>query len=258
MRTRSAERSVHPDAFVEAFMTAQGLAAAWSPLSVTGLTCWLDASDTSKLWQNANLSGAVGGIEGTPIGAMVDKSGTGNNFTEASSKPSRQTGGFATPVIVFDGNLNKLVGPVLSSLIANNAYTIFIVYNIYQQPADDSGIFDSNSVCRLVYNASDNLVLTNHDGSTDTVTQSSSVDQPQIAQMRHESGSIYLKQGLASETSASSGNTSSLAAALEIGRTASGNIYSFLELAELLIYNVAVSAPNRSLIYSYLSSKWLV
>ncbi|NDE15913.1 BspA family leucine-rich repeat surface protein [bacterium] len=64
---------------------------AFTPASVTGLKLWLDASDSSTLFQNSNGTPAV--ADGDVVGYWRDKSGNNNHFTQSDSrkKPALRT-----------------------------------------------------------------------------------------------------------------------------------------------------------------------
>lgn len=58
--------------------------APWAPTDVTGLELFLDADDTSSLFQNSGGSGAVS-TTSDPVGYAGDKSGNGRHFVQATS-----------------------------------------------------------------------------------------------------------------------------------------------------------------------------
>lgn len=69
-----------------------GAAAAFSPTDIAGLVGWWDFSDISTLYQDSGKTTAVS-ADGDPIGAAVDKSGTGNDITQGTTaaKPTYKT-----------------------------------------------------------------------------------------------------------------------------------------------------------------------
>lgn len=77
---------------------------AFSPAKVSGLQIWLDASDSSTVFQSNG--GSAASADGDPLGYWMDKSGNGWHYTQASgtNKPAIRTNvQNAKPVIRFDG-----------------------------------------------------------------------------------------------------------------------------------------------------------
>ena len=78
---------------------------AFTPTSISGLQLWLDASDSSTLYQNSNGTTAAT-ADGDPVGYWADKSGNGRHATQsdgtkkAALKVSNQNG---RNVNYFDG-----------------------------------------------------------------------------------------------------------------------------------------------------------
>ena len=62
----------------------RAVARSWSPLTPGGCGLWLDASDTSTLFQDSAGTIAVT-TSGQPIGLWRDKSGSGHDFSQTSS-----------------------------------------------------------------------------------------------------------------------------------------------------------------------------
>ena len=108
-------------------MTSGGGAAAFSPLDISGLQLWLDASQI------------VGLNDGDPVGTWPDSSGNGRDFTQAtgSSKPVYKTNIRGTlPAVLFDG-----VDDHVEATFSCTAKTIVTVYKVsggtqYSRPYD--------------------------------------------------------------------------------------------------------------------------
>ena len=78
---------------------------------MAGLQLWLDADDTSVLFQNSGGTGAVS-ASSDPVGYAGDKSGNGRHFTKATSgeRPTWQADGLATghDSLLFDDSDDNL------------------------------------------------------------------------------------------------------------------------------------------------------
>ena len=61
------------------------------PLSIPGLQLWLDASDSSTLFQNSDGT-TVATADGDPVGRWADKSGNGRHATQTdgTKKPFKK------------------------------------------------------------------------------------------------------------------------------------------------------------------------
>ena len=84
----------------------------FSPSDISSLKLWLDSSDISTLFQDNGCSTAVT-ANSDPIGCWKDKTATGNNYTVASAgnKPLYETGELnSKATISFNGSAHYLSG----------------------------------------------------------------------------------------------------------------------------------------------------
>lgn len=108
----------------------------FSPLSIPSCCLWLDA------WSSNNFTFS----SGTTITSWLDRSGNGNNTTDASGSPQYTTNaGISRPGVVLNGN-NYLWCTAFSNAPANNM-TTFVVANMASGSAANSFIvsFGSNT-----------------------------------------------------------------------------------------------------------------
>jgi hypothetical protein len=107
---------------------------AFSPASLSGISVWLDAVDTSTLYQDAAKTTAAG--DGDVVGAWADLSVNGVDFTQATTanKPlvDADVLGSGYPGVKFDGNNDSLQA---GSKFGLNAVTIYVVLT----GVDDNG-----------------------------------------------------------------------------------------------------------------------
>ena len=100
--------------------------AAFTPDNLSGLTLWLDASDTNTLWEDTSATTTAT----TVVGRWDDKSGNGNNATQsnASYKPTTGTRTInGLNVIDFDGTDDAMALPSALYTLPNGDHTVFIV-----------------------------------------------------------------------------------------------------------------------------------
>lgn len=98
------------------------------PTQIPNLGLWLDASDSSTLFQNDNGTGAV--TNGSVVGYWGDKSGNSRNVTKTGTlRPTFQTGiKNGLSIVRFDGSNDVLTG---TGFMYNSVsgVTIFTVVN---------------------------------------------------------------------------------------------------------------------------------
>ena len=115
----------------------------FSPLDVSGLEVWLDASDSSTITES---SGAVSQWD--------DKSGSGNHVTQATSDNQPTTNSLTLNglnVIDFDGVDDRLINSGFTTSLGNT-FTIFTV--LAQTGAGTDTYFDGTTVstrCQLFH-----------------------------------------------------------------------------------------------------------
>ncbi len=250
--------------------TCPNESAAFAPDDVSGLTLWLDANVIGTLWQDSARTTQVS-ADGDPVGAHDDSSGVGNNFSQSTSgaRPTYQTAELnSLPVIRFDGvddRLAKTSGNS-SAIITNSARTVFIVFKAASGgPSsgynDDLLLGDNGGWWWISISGSGTTVNVGHQNGTDGVKQvapSISTGTWYILESRHESGTLYAALNGGSASSVAVGVVGSLTdGAPRTGANYSG-AYLDADVAEILVYNVAVSSGDRSSILSYLNTKWSV
>jgi len=237
-----------------------GLWSSFTPSSISGLTLWLDASDPASLFQNTNAT--------TPayqtsdyVSLWKDKSGNGNNATQAtdSLRPYLVTSSQnSRNVIRFPyAAWNAATGPYMNATIGSlSAYSVFIVCKFRTSEFYSMVLTGGSSQFEVRNYSTTGYIEWNVAGSyflRDTV---SNVGNYILIELTR-SGSDYTiyKNGISVATSNNASN-------LNIGSTIyissrSGNSYYFDgDMAEMIIYNSAITTAQRQQVEQYLNQKW--
>ena len=234
-----------------------GVGAAFSPLSLSP-TLWLDASDTATITSSANR-----------VSAWADKSGNGNNASQSTAglKPTTNTTTMnGRNVLDFSSNLI-----VTSSFTINAANTVFVVFSSSSSAVQifvehgpnwntNSGqIHFINSATQYVagYNRGAAAPL---GGNAATLTTRSSgshqlsfvTDGTYANLAAWADGAALTKSSIYTNTV-----TTAAAAALNIGDRSGGAVAPLAgSLAEVIVYNSALSTTDRQAVEGYLKTKW--
>lgn len=238
---------------------SRAAAAAFLPTSLSGLTAWL----------RADLGVTH---SGNAVSLWADQSGNGRDFAQGvgASRPTLQaTGGpNGTACVDFDGTNDLLTNGALSGFIAAGAYTLFVVFraDAISTGAGDATAYDNDGPIGdssanfglFVRNApSDQAVAYNWDGSSDVVALSCATATWHAAEQRHESGTLYARLHGTAEGSAASGNTMALTSNVRLGTVyATANQYFDGQIAEVVVYNRALSLSERQQVRAYLTARY--
>ena len=220
-----------------------------SPTDISGCALWLDASDIST--QKQNSDGTVSVADGEPIGYWEDKSGNNRHAIQetGSARPIRSGSQNGLNVITFDGINDTLTSPLQDS----DTQTIFWIVKTINSP-------DYSSI--LNYNGSGgNRAIQISAGGVwkwygpNLISSQSTSSYAVMSLVISSSNSVALYQsgwqvGTADPTNQLGGSPNNLT----IGST---GIYTFKgEVAEIIIYNRALSISERGRVEKYLDSKW--
>lgn len=232
----------------------------FNPMYVSGLTLWLKADSLTSL------------NDGDPVATWSDSSNLSEAFTEATNRPTYKASIInGKPVVRFDGTNDKLTSAsAISSFISNSAYTVFIVTK--NPAAFNSGvtintrantdiIFSDSTTYHFALGvyadaAAGRYTQLNYDGTLDAADGSSSTaaSAAGVSVLRHTGGNIIYTDYGNSNTTTASGNTADLAGTLKLGTD--GTNFGEIDIAEIIIYNVALDSLNIQRVRSYLVSKY--
>lgn len=240
-----------------------------APTEFSGLQVWLDASDTTRLFQLSGGTTAVA-ANGDPVGYWGDKSGNNRHFTNiGGSATTRPTWIAALSTVRFDG-----VDDFLSSIFSVNFnnQTVFLVGSVrtYTSSArvygqvnaaatQDTG---SSNFIPLVQTIFTNTIGTSIDSATTRASINlRSLSSYDIFSHVRTGGVLYNVINGISGTSYTSSNTTytSYASRLGMGFTVGfGTTFnpSRVDISEVIVYNRALTNNERADVEYYLSRKW--
>lgn len=254
----------------------------WTPAIISGLQLWMDASDTSTLF-DSNIGGSNVTTNSTAIGRWQDKTGNGRNFIQATSnnRPILLTNQLnSKPVISFDG-INDVLASSSSTtnglLRGVSGISIFAVRKTKStvSTAESTFIAYSNlTTTRLHLNVgatdSSNLSFrrintdanTSVAGGNNTATVNSFGLYEAVINFNSavKTASNYKNGTLLSENTnlTSTGSTAAVAGNSGIGGAPGGSLWADVDIAEIIIYGAALTTTQRQQVESYLNSKWAI
>ena len=227
---------------------------AFTPHEVAGLKLWLKADDLTGL------------ADGDPVSTWTDASGGGNNANgSGAARPSYRTNVLAgAPVLRFDGADDRLALPNL--LAGASAATAFFVARLSLDPPSLAlrtgpplGNFGNNGVVGDHYPFTDGVVYTDF-GSNARKTvgdPAASLASWHVGAFRSAAGDwrAWLNESLLFSTST---NTVGFGAAPLVGRAegANGPYHFDGDLAEVIVYDAALSDDDRQRVVRYLGGKY--
>jgi hypothetical protein len=262
-----------------------------APLTIAGLQLWLDAAAPETLF-DATTGGSLVAADGA-VARWEDKSGNGRHATQgvADERPVRKTSiQNGRGVLRFNGGAS---GPRMSianststfTYLHNGAGVVFLVActsasvpdpNTLQITIDSSNAAAGNGYLlsfddRTSGNANDSLfALAGAGASTLVVKAANNVCPPGVFKVitntlnstsatASERARLYFNGLLDSSVNSITGNTSGNSHTdLFIGASSNGFAPLKGDVAEILIYDAALSDANRSLVEQYLISKWAI
>lgn len=239
----------------------------FSPAVIAGLTGWWDASDSSTLF-DATSGGSTVAADGD-VARWEDKSANGRHFSQstAASRPVRKTAiKNGLDVVRFDGT-NDFMASIwlLADIIAASSHTVFAVAAASAATTDDATYGNAAIIqdepdytaTGLFAFRSSNLVSSyGWDGAAHQVASKAyTIGGWKVFTSQHGSGALSLRVN-----GAGGGSDASISELAFFGSTARlGSEYgAFLDgdVAEVVAYNVALSAGDREAVESYLTDKW--
>jgi hypothetical protein len=261
--------------------TALATWAGFTPASVTGLQLWLDASDASSLY-DATTGGSLVAADGA-VARWEDKSGNARHFTQSSSgsRPLRKTSqqnGKDTLLFARGGGPtfgdDILIGSDFGDYFqSGQSATVFVVLKTLTSSVRHELINKQNASggWRFLLESDNKATLFFDDNSSNrtTVATTSTVSTSSYSVLAFKasggslsSAAIY-KNGASLAVSAS-GSVTTVADNSEVleigGATSSGSVFDSLDgnIAEIIIYDSALSGTDREAVENYLLAKWAI
>lgn len=253
------------------------------PKTISGLTLWLDANDTSSLF-SSDTGGNIVTIDGTAVGRWQDKSGNNYHAIQSSANSRAVFKRFIRNnknTIRFDGIDDHYTGLSSALLVTNttNKFSIFIVsipdLTGRQAAYGGAGILrkmpasESSQSWYLGYRSNGSLAMSaignpNSISSNTTVTDDAitlgyvEYDGTAGANMADRT-KLFINTIQSAET-AGDGSGGWGAGDGEIGRGYNPNseYYFKNDLCEIIIYNKILSSIEKSKLENYLNNKWKI
>ena len=222
----------------------------FQPVDIPGCQLWLDAADASSMTFSS----------GTTVSAWLDKSGNGNNGT-ANTEITWNVNGFGTslPAMTFT-NTQWFLGNVS---ITGNQFTAFCVFNMNSAASfyarvlslGVSGENDYNNNAYISILRLGGTVFSNYRDST-YPTIDIALDTNELTTSWVDGTTSYISQyGGTPTTIGSSGNFGVTSYAIGVSNnTADSPFYGYV--AEVIVYNTALTLSQRQQVEAYLSWKW--
>ncbi len=223
-------------------------ATGFAPTDLAGLQLWLDAS------QGVTTDGTTPAVDGDLVAQWNDQSGNARNATQSSgaNKPTFKTNIFTgRPVLRFTGSHYLTTTSFLTSSY-NTALTFFIVANksttgLQVATSNQGAVWYTGRSNSLVYYESaltpseKRLVGSDLDRSVET--------------FRYNGAQKTLRRNGAGGSVAATGNLG-LNGALTIGRLSSGGFRYNGDIAEIILFQRALTDPEVAAVEQYLREKY--
>ena len=234
----------------------------FDPSSISGLELWLDADDSSTITLN-----------GSTVSQWDDKSGNNYHVTQstASYQPTYNTAQLnGKNVVTFDGNDDHILNDSVASVASGNdvPITMFVVFKQLSLGNNEYGVvFGSSSSIQPLFcmmtNSSQLAAQQRTDAGTLTAAYSSvsSTSAYRVQSIVLSSSNLTVFNNGTSVASSSFSPAQTTLNTFTLGtwrRSGSMNGIAFLrcDMAEVIIYNSALSTSDRESVESYLSTKW--
>jgi hypothetical protein len=218
----------------------------WNPgMTSTAPTCWLDANygitkDTSNR-----------------VSAWASKVGS-VSFTQTTdgNKPVWTVNSInGLPALVFDGSDDIMTSTAtIANLLSASAETIFAVIKPTTLPGTRNWITFSGGYHPAVILESNALGTAIYDTGSRATTIAATAGRTAVVEVRHQGGLLYIKNNQTESTAATAANIGNTTGTLTLGASSNSPNGS---LSELITYNTALSAEDRTQVYNYLARKWL-
>lgn len=235
------------------------------PTDITGCVLWLDGADSSAASMTLN---------GSLVETWKDKSNNGRDFTASgSARPTLTPSAInSRSAVTFAGSLTTMTGNAAAQDVIRNlaGYTVFTVLRTASVAGGERFAFGVGLTVLFRLGQQDSRPFiggrrVNAD-SLESVTDGSgsltvSTTFIQTAVVNHSSQSLTgIRNGAAFATDATymaAGSSENVASAVSVG-TQAGGTYGFWngEIAEVIVFNTALSTADRARVEVYLSQRW--
>lgn len=210
------------------------------------------------LWLRSDL-GVTKGANPFPVSAWADQSGNGNNLTQAAggSQPTwvdSQLNGY--PAIRFSSDfLSK------TDMVLTHPYTVFLVYKsttigtfaasdtVFAQESDIWGFYETDNVIwkNAIYDGT--ALIYNGGYLANNVFA--------VCSFIFNGANSYMYENTVERVSGAIAGAA--ASGFNLGaQTFGGRAYAGMDCVEVIIFNSALSNPNRALVENYLNGRYAI
>jgi hypothetical protein len=244
----------------------------FSPTLVSGLTGWWDASDLSTLFDATSGGSAVAADGG--VARWEDKSGNGRHWTQGTSqwRPARKTSvRNSLDVLRLDASDDRMQSSVwqwqdITSLDEWSAFAVAKAATISTNSGTNQNqaiIAEGNSSNAAFYFRSTGLVggqVLGPGFAWQNVTASYTAGDWKAFSLVFDTSADFAIRvnGGSPGTLSSPGQPYFTGITPYLGWMPSGSQYFDGDIAEVIFYNVALSATDREAVESYLIDKWAI
>lgn len=235
----------------------------FSPLNISGLQLWLDGADTNSMYDATSGGSLV--TDGNTVARWQDKSGNGRHATQstANNRPTlnsnKQNG---LPCLTFDGSNDSLA---TASFAHSVPLTLYVVRkNLAATPIAYSRIVEhgaNNGVAIVVDAANPQPISMQYASSTPTRGGKSGTNLYLLEAYVDSSATRTVKLDVngANDINTTRTGTPTTPTAFTISNYGGGgNYYSNQDMHEIVYYNRLLSAAERTVVRTYLNTKWKV
>ena len=219
-----------------------------SPTDISGLQLWLDANDTNTITLNA----------GTTVSSWNDKSGNGYHASQstATNQPTYTYSALNSKNVVrFDGG-DELTA--LDSVVTGSTNrTVFVVFNSTGGGTRYGVTLGDSTSTGQSFGISQEIGVRVNSGyrTWTTAVDSTHAIVTIVLDGTSTTDLSAWKNGSSLTTNLTSARTLNTAAGFIVGNGTAGGELSG-DVAEIIVYNSALSTSDRESVESYLSSKW--
>lgn len=229
----------------------------FNPALYGDLNVWLDGTDITGTGTNP--------ANGTVVATWKDKSGLGNDATSVGSPVLASSGVNGKPGFLLNGTNMGFYGTNINNTTVSTSFVVATLNSgtstfgrliSLAQPGTDDTSFPSRGIPFLRDNTSPQNVASYRTGTYLSTKPVSAYDLPFYgASIFDGTNSTVYINGAAGASVASTGSFQITAYAIGYQRVSGGDRWKGY-VSEVLIYNSALSTPNRQAVESYLATKW--
>ena len=222
----------------------------FNPASISGLQLWLDADDSETITLN-----------GSTVSQWDDKSGNNYHVSQAtaSNQPTFTASALNSKSVVrFDGVNDGLINTGDTPVGGSTNRTVFIVFNFNGTTIDYALVLGYNGALNgKAFGISEEIAVRVNNGNRvwTTAVDSTHAIVTIVLDGTSTTDLSAWKNGSSLTASSTATQTIDTQSGVGIGRSPAGNHLNG-DVAEIIVYNSALSTSDRESVESYLSTKW--